>query len=100
MYMCSECGAVYDELPTRTDLIGYYGSEPQYETYTHDEGRCGGWIKETAICKRCEESKIEDDFQDDFCKECSDVVYKKFKQLLNENFTADEIEWLYNNWEE
>ena len=100
MYICDKCGAVYDELPTKTDLIGYYGSEPQYETYTVDECGCGGWLKETAQCKRCGEQKIEADFEDDFCKDCYSEIYVKFKDLLYNNFTDDEIEWLYNNWEE
>ena len=75
MYMCSECGAVYEELPTITEKIGYYGSEPQYETYEVDECSCGGWLKETAKCKRCGEQKIEADFEDDFCKDCYSEIY-------------------------
>lgn len=100
MYMCSECGAVYDELPTIREKIGYYGSEPQYETYEVDECSCGGWLKETAKCKRCGEDKIEDDFTDDFCKDCTNEIMIKFKELLYQNFTVAEQEFIYNNWEE
>lgn len=99
MYKCDTCGKFIDELPIVKQTVAFQDGEPIEETFTEFECSCGGCFCETEICPKCEESKISDDFKDEFCKECAEAIMEKFEMVMKSMFNADEIDFIHDNWQ-
>ncbi len=100
MYKCNKCGNYVDRLVIERQTVAFRDGEPIIEEYENDTCSCGGWLKETAVCERCGDSEIKDDFNNGLCLKCQSIVWNKFSQLLKDNFTKQEIDFLYENWED
>lgn len=96
MYKCDTCGKYVDELPITRETVGFVYGDAIVEEYVNEDCSCGGWFKETEVCKRCGDSEIADEFENGFCKKCQQVLFDKLK----ETFTKEEIDFLYENLED
>ncbi len=100
MYKCNTCGKYVDKLPIERQTVAFLDGEPIEEEYEYDTCSCGGWLKETAICGRCGDSEIEDDFENGLCSKCQSAIWDKLNQLLRDNFTSQEFAFIYDNLED
>ena len=103
MYICLDCGRIFDE--DEADVIrddpspagvslpsGYY----EYPCCPD----CGSdYLGETEKCMLCGEYVGEDDMIGGFCKDCAADVLGRMSIILNKEFTATEVEWLKEHWE-
>lgn len=90
MYKCMECGNLFEdgeEKMWREDMGEYFGSP----CYMEMKGcpACGGAYDDVEQCKIC--GKYSTDY---FCDECVHEVLQRYKEVVRENFTEDEIELL------
>ncbi len=100
MYKCNKCGSYVDSLVVERETVGFKDGEPIIEEYENDTCSCGGWLMETAVCERCKNDEIDEYFEDDMCWECQKELFVKFIQLLQENFTNKEVDFIRENWED
>ena len=98
MYICLECGSVFDEpyviyethteldeQPKETFYVCPHCKEPAYE--------------ETENCILCDKYIGKSQAQFHLCPDCEMEAEKRFKKILAENFTKDEIKYLNNQYD-
>lgn len=98
MFKCTDCGNYFDKLPIERQTVAFVDGLPIEEEYEIDTCSCGGWLKETAICSRCGDSEISEDFENGLCAKCQSVLFNKFNDFLKSNFNDNEINFIYENW--
>lgn len=102
-HKCSRCETVFDDNGVKyiaetvrfgnDSWIGKIAVCPYCNAESED------WYSFTE-CEICGEEKADDEFVEgnEVCKECAKKVVAKFDKLIDNNFKAVEIEFLYSNW--
>ena len=85
MYVCLDCGAVYEEQPTRTERHGELDGN-WYETFV--ECPCGGAIEKAVECAVCGEWYSNDDLTEGVCDYC-----------MHRNLNANNVEAFADTFE-
>ena len=67
MFICENCGALYDEVDSHSEYRGECHGYPCYEE-CDDDCHCGGTIVEAKQCKECGEYTPKDGY--DLCEDC------------------------------
>lgn len=93
MYRCVECGHLFEEGEEKRGFttIGECHGFPVREEYAECP-LCGGDYEEATQCKIC--GSYEKSAEDAFCPGCVAGTIKKFKHMLINFFTTEEIELL------
>lgn len=71
MFICTDCGRLYDEMPVHTEHHDDYYSE-----LVNSDCCCGGMIDEAKRCKVCGEYVTEDDIVEGVCEDCLHLEMK------------------------
>lgn len=71
MFICTDCGRLYDEMPIHTEHHDDYYSEP-----VNSDCYCGGMVEEAKRCKVCGEYVTEDDIVEGVCEACLHLEMK------------------------
>lgn len=74
MYICLECGAVFEEPETWEEGRGEFWGFPCSETVSGCP-ECGGDYEDAVKCRRCEEWHSEDELTDELCECCQDELF-------------------------
>lgn len=71
MYICIDCGSVFDESEIAVDSYNHasHGERPAVEKWVCCP-RCGGYITDAVACKVCGEWFYEDDLHGGVCDSC------------------------------
>ena len=91
MYRCCECGHLFEEGEQAewVEMHGFnYGNGERFSGCPI----CKGDYEEIKPCKICGGYDSEND--DGFCEECQKDIMKRFNQLIQDNFSEEEIEFL------
>lgn len=100
MYRCLECGYIFDDESVThiTELIGEAWGRPVYENRSVCP-ICGEAFEEVEPCRICGKYETIENGEE-ICEDCKVRVVKDFKRLINQNFLAEEIEFLKEFLEE
>ena len=92
MYKCLNCGHLFEEGEqiVSEGLMGECHGMKVYERYEMCPV-CKSEYKEASCCSMCGEYFIG---EDDYCEDCKKSVVEKFRKILKNNFTMQEIELL------
>lgn len=83
MYKCDECGEVFEEPVEQIEDTGeIWNASPC----------CKSDYERVNVCECGQTMGIGEKF----CEECQEEIQKKFNELLQSNFTEEEIEYLNN----
>lgn len=90
MYQCSKCGHLFEEGEQKIvhDCTGEFWGAPAYDTYSVCP-MCGGDYEHAKSCRICggyDTSLTEYDV----CDECQNELLKRFNDLIENNFSAEE----------
>ena len=91
MYRCLECGHLFEEGEQAewTEMHGFnYGNGERFSGCPI----CKGDYEEIKPCKIC--GGYDNETNDGFCEECQKDIMKRFNQLIKDNFSEEEIEFL------
>lgn len=93
MYKCLECGHLFEEGEQKTyrECVGECHGSPAYQEFSVCPV-CGEEYEEVKPCKICGSYDKESD--KDYCDECQKDIKKRFNQLIKDNFSEQEIEFL------
>ena len=91
MYRCEECGNLFEEGEQAewTEMHGFsYGNGEEWQGCPI----CKGDYEEINPCKIC--GGYDNETNDGFCEKCQKDIMKRFNQLIQNNFSEEEIEFL------
>ena len=94
-YKCNECGHLFEngEEAIINEYKGEAWGQQIYEKYSACPVCKQTNYDEVSICKRCDEyGALEHNV---FCEKCKEEIKAKFEKLLDDNFTDDEIDYIY-----
>lgn len=86
MYICPDCGKLYDALPTTED-IQPYGEGGCVELH-EVPCSCGCYLEEAKQCAICDEWQVADELTEGVCEYC-----------INREMTADNVEGFVETFE-
>lgn len=94
MYKCLGCGHLFEEGEQKTyrECVGEYFGTPAYEEYSGCP-ICEEAYEEIEPCKICGGYETKEVFED-VCEICKGEVLKRFRDLVENNFTSEERELL------
>ena len=94
MFICDECGLVFNEPARWTEDRTPYGgpAEPGFQEEMAGCPRCQGNYTEAMLCPRCEEHYISTKDPHGFCDECFHDILDSYRNLIRENFRPDEYD--------
>ena len=94
MYICDECGLVFNEPARWTEDRTPYGgpAEPGFQEEMSGCPRCQGNYTEAMLCPRCEDKYISTESRYPFCDGCQKDLVKE----LVDTFRPDEWDFLYD----
>lgn len=92
MYICADCGRLYDEMPTHTERHDDYYSEP-----VNSGCYCGGDIEEAVRCSVCGEYHSADMLTEKVCDYClhSNMKPKQLEGFID-GFETEKISFELN----
>lgn len=93
MYKCVACGHLFEdgEQKNYRENVGECHGSPAYQEFSVCPV-CGEDYEEVKPCKIC--GSYEHKHDEEFCKECQKDIMKRFNQLIKDNFSEQEIEFL------
>jgi RecJ-like exonuclease len=93
MYKCVACGHLFEdgEQKTYRENMGECHGSPAYQEFSVCP-ICGEDYEEVKPCKIC--GSYEHETDNGFCEECQKDIMKRFNQLIKDNFSEEEIEFL------
>lgn len=99
MYICTDCGALYEaeHRPYFVDRLPYGEGYIEHKFYSCT---CGGDLVEAAICSACGEWKDAEELSHGICDKCGAALIRDARQVLKEQFSADEWAYLQQHAEE
>ena len=92
MYICLECGHVFDE-PTTWSESRPYGEGYAYEGFSGCPC-CQGGYEEAFECEFCGEYFSKDDLDNGCCEKCKEDVKQRIAKAIFNEFTYNEYEAL------
>ena len=93
MYKCLACGNLFEEGEQKTykENMGECHGSPAYQEFSVCPV-CGEDYEEVKPCKIC--GGYDNKTDDGFCEKCQKDIMKRFNQLIQDNFSEEEIEFL------
>ena len=96
-YICLEYGHVFED-PVRYQQPHFELDDCPQEVFTGCPF-CGGEYEETTVCKKCGMIIGITQGKYGLCPWCEEDAEERFQKLLEENFTAEELEFLNVQYE-
>lgn len=90
MFICHSCGSVFDEPCEKDELMGEAWGAPARDRYWVSPC-CGGNYSAAQHCRQCSTPILGDI---PFCDSCAKVLRERFVQLMSDNFTVEEQEYV------
>jgi hypothetical protein len=90
MYTCYSCGSVFDEPCEKDELMGEAWGVPAWD-HNWVSPCCGSNYSTARFCRQCNDT-IPGDIP--FCDSCAQVLRERFAQLMSDNFTVEEQEYV------
>ena len=97
VYICLDCGEVFSEPSEFYETHGFQDHH-YHETFTQCP-KCGGDYEEAVECERCGEYVAESMSENCLCAKCRGAVWREFVKLMGDNFSPNEREYIYSQWE-
>lgn len=99
MNKCVDCGHVFsdEEMAVWEESRGECFGFPTAETNCGCPN-CRGDFVELFRCELCGEYVIEEQ-SEDFCGDCKKKTLQRFKKMLREQFSKEEIDLIADEWE-
>jgi DNA-directed RNA polymerase subunit RPC12/RpoP len=98
IYICLDCGRVFNK-PREAHEAHDELPERPYETFAECPG-CGGEdIERAETCAECDAYIGESQARYNLCPMCESSAEARFKQILSEQFTKNELEYLNNQYD-
>jgi hypothetical protein len=98
LYICLDCGQVFNR-PYVSRETHYEVDGNPTETFDLCPSCFSSDIEEADVCAICGVYIGESQAKYHLCPECEQAAEEKFKQVLKEGFTEEEIEFLNNQYE-
>ena len=97
MYICRDCGYAFDEPMRYADTSEHFGC--QSISVRLGCPHCCGDFCEAKQCSRCGEYITPEQARFGLCADCEIQADARFKELMANNFTANEIDYLNNQYD-
>ena len=99
MYVCLECGRSFHEDDVEVVKEYHYELEDRAYEKRHICPYCkSANFEEGSYCQQCGDEISESQAKFGLCADCEIEADEKFKELLEEYFTKNEIEYLNNQY--
>lgn len=97
MYICRDCGYAFDEPIRYADTSEHFGC--QSISVRFGCPHCCGDFCEAKQCSLCGEYITPEQARFGLCADCEIKADTRFKELMANNFTANEIDYLNNQYD-
>jgi DNA-directed RNA polymerase subunit RPC12/RpoP len=98
IYICLECGHVFDEPEIVLEIHDELPEHPVERFCACPD--CGdGGFEEAQYCSLCRKPISKSQARFCLCPECEEAAEKRFKKILRELFTKNELEYLNNQYD-
>lgn len=98
MYICNECGLVFNSPKKYSEDCTPYGGpvEPGFSHTYSGCPSCEGSYDEATECVRCNNEYISIESSYPFCKGCQDDLATVLAEVITNNFREDEYDFIYD----
>lgn len=96
MYICNECGLVFNNPKQYSEDRTPYGgsSEPGFTEHYKGCPSCGGNYDEAMQCVRCDNEYISVESDCPFCEGCQLDLDTVLAEVITDNFREDEYDYI------
>lgn len=84
MYICKECGAIFDDPDEIVEVVGEFWGQTAAETWWICPSCGDTYFKTAKMCLSCEEYFDEDDLNGGVCDECAEYIRNRVKRFVRE----------------
>ena len=92
MYICTECGELFDD----TKIILYEDAEIGHQSHIEACPWCGGDFEEVKECLGCGKHCAEGDLTEGFCVKCEKKIQEKVTEFFKQ-FNEEEKNYIFES---